>query len=66
MLGRRITIYRLSFGGTRKKLYATSKKAAMDDARYWLRFGQKRVCIDALLPTGTERRVTCLERGRRR
>jgi hypothetical protein len=56
--------FRLSFGGTRKKIWVGTKKAAVAEARYWLSFGQRRVCIDRKLPTGTMQRVRCMKRRR--
>jgi hypothetical protein len=54
--------YRLSFGNTRAKRWASTKKQAVADARYWLSVGQMKVCIDRKLPTGTMKRVKCLKR----
>lgn len=54
--------YRLTFGGTRKKLWASSMSAAVDEAKYWVGFGQKRVCIDRALPSGRFHRVRCITR----
>lgn len=54
--------YRLTFGGTRKTLYAVTLKNALADARYWTAFGQKRVCIDRRLPSGAFKRMRCIER----
>jgi hypothetical protein len=54
--------YRLSFGGTRAKRWAPTLKMAIDDARYWVHYGQKRVCIDRSLPSGRFQRVRCITR----
>lgn len=54
--------YRLNFGGTRKKLYAATLKAAVADAKYWVSFGQKQVCIDKMLPSGRGKQIRCLKR----
>lgn len=54
--------FRLSFGGTSRKIWVGTKKAAVAEARYWLRAGNSRVCIDRKLPTGTMQRVRCLTR----
>jgi len=55
--------YRLTFGGTRKRLYASTLKAAVADAKYWTRFGQMRVCIDRMTPLGAAVRVKCVYRA---
>ena len=60
--GARKPRYRLSFGGTRKKKWAWTYKHALADAKYWTGFGQKQVCIDERLPTGTFRRLKCVTR----
>jgi hypothetical protein len=57
--------FRLSFGGTRRKIWTGTRKAAIAEARYWLAFGQKKVCIDRKLPTGTMKRVKCMKRAKR-
>ncbi len=44
--------FRLSFGGTRAKKWAPTLRQAMADARYWLGYGQTRVCIDKKTPHG--------------
>lgn len=54
--------YRLTFGGTRKKLYSPTLAVAMKDARYWVNFGQMKVCIDRMLPSGGVHRVKCITR----
>lgn len=58
--------YRLSFGGTAAKKWAPSLTAAVRDARYWVDWGQKRVCIDRVLPSGQMRRIRCLVRRPKR
>lgn len=55
--------YRLSFGGTRAVKWAPTKAAALADARYWIGYGQMRVCIDRRLPSGSFTRVKCLYRA---
>lgn len=57
--------YRLSFGGTRRKIWTGTLKAARAEANYWLAFGQKKVCVDRKLPTGTMKRVRCYKRAKR-
>ena len=56
--------FRLSFGGTRKKLPAPSLKSAVKDARYWTSFGQLKVCIERRLPSGSYVKVGCAMRGK--
>lgn len=54
--------YRLTFGGTRATKYAPTLTAARKDARYWVDFGQMKVCIHKRLPSGGYRQVQCVER----
>lgn len=59
------TRYRLRFQGTRATKKAASLKQARKDARYWLDFGQTKVCIDRQLPSGRYTQVECKLRSRR-
>lgn len=54
--------FRLSFGGTNAKKWAGTKKAAKDDATYWVNFGQMRVCVEQALPSGGFKAVGCMVR----
>lgn len=54
--------FRLSFGGTRAKKFAPTLKAAVADARYWLSYGQRRVCIERKFPHAGYKTVRCLTR----
>lgn len=56
--------YRLTFGGTRATKYAATLTAARKDARYWVDFGQMKVCIHKRLPSGDYRQVQCIKRSR--
>lgn len=42
--------FRLRFQGTTAKKFAPTLKQANADAKYWLAFGQTKVCIDRKLP----------------
>lgn len=54
--------YRLTFGGTRAAKYAATLTEARKDARYWVDFGQMKVCIHKRLPSGSYRQVQCVKR----
>ena len=54
--------YRLTFGGTRAAKYAPTLTAARKAARYWVAFGQMKVCIHKRLPSGDYRQVQCVKR----
>jgi hypothetical protein len=58
--------YRLSFGGTRAKKYAPTKREAYKDARYWIAFGQMKVCVEKRLPSGDYKQVGCVRRKKTR
>lgn len=60
------TKYRLRFQGTRSTKTAPTIKQARVDARYWLNFGQTKVCIDRQLPSGLFEQVACLMKKRKR
>ncbi|HEV3059683.1 MAG TPA: hypothetical protein VGY48_15640 [Vicinamibacterales bacterium] len=57
--------YRLRFQGTSAKKFAPTLKAAVADAKYWLSFGQTKVCIDRKL-AHSYAQVKCVARRRRR
>lgn len=58
--------YVLTFGGTRARKHAKTLKQAREDARYWVDFGQKKVCINERLPSGKLRQIQCVTRTKRR
>ena len=57
--------YRLNFGGTKAKKYASTKKQALRDAYYWRDFGQVKVCIDRKMPSGVYKQIKCIKRKKR-
>lgn len=57
--------YRLSFEHTRTKKFAPTMTEAVKDARYWIAFGQMRVCIERKLPSGDYAQVRCVKRRHR-
>lgn len=56
--------YVLTFGGTRTRHYAASLRQARADARYWIAYGQMKVCIHRRLPSGRLHQVECVGRKR--
>jgi hypothetical protein len=54
--------YKLTFEGTRKVLPAYTLRQAEADARYWVGYGQKQVCIHRRLPSGGYIEVKCVSR----
>jgi hypothetical protein len=58
--------FQLRFGHTSARKYAPTMKQAVADARYWLGFGQTRICIYRRGPNdATYAQVRCLTRRRR-
>jgi hypothetical protein len=58
--------YVLTFGGTRARKYASTLTQAWKDARYWVDFGQKKVCINKRLPSGRLHQIQCVSHPKRR
>lgn len=59
-------MYVLTFGGTRARKKARTLRQARLDARYWLDFGQVKVCIHKQLPSGGLKQVQCVSRRSRK
>lgn len=53
--------YFLTFGGTTARKHAATLSQARKDARYWVDFGQKKVCIHKRTPHGSKQ-VQCVTR----
>lgn len=59
-------LYKTTYSGTRRFDTYSTKKAALDQARYAISIGNMRSCVHLRLPSGRWQNVKCLSRRRRR